>query len=84
MNKRRIIPKERKQYRVCEIDIWEIKAIIKRLKRRKAAGPDEIPVELLKELGEEGLWEIKNLLNEWWRAEEISEEQMRARVVLIY
>ena len=84
MNKRRIIPKEKEQYRICEIEIWEIKAIIKKLKRRKAAGPDEIPVELLKELGEEGLWEIKNLLNEWWRAEEIPEEQMRARVVLIY
>ncbi len=84
MNQRRIIPKDREQYRTCEIEIWEIKAIIKKLKRRKAAGPDEIPVELLKELGEEGLWKIKNLLNEWWNGEEIPEEQMRARVVLIY
>ena len=84
MTRRRIIPKEREQYRICEIELWEIKAIIKRLKRRKAAGPDEIPVELLKELGEEGLWEIRNVLNEWWNAEEIPEEQLRARVVLIY
>ena len=51
MNRRIIIPKDREQYRICEIEIWEIKAIIKRLARRKAAGPDEIPVELLKELG---------------------------------
>ena len=41
MTRRRIIPKEREQYRICEIELWEIKAIIKRLKRRKAAGPDE-------------------------------------------
>ena len=84
MSHKIIIPKDREQYRTCEIYIWEIKAIIKRLKRRKAAGLDEIPVELLKELGEEGLWEVKNLLNEWWHGEEIPEEQMRARVVLIY
>ena len=43
-------------------------------------GPDEIPVELLKELGEEGLWVIRNVLNELWNGEEIPEEQMRARV----
>ncbi len=51
MNRRKIIEKERKQYRTCEIEIWEIKAIIKKLKRRRAAGPEEIPVELPKELG---------------------------------
>ena len=56
----------------------------KKIKEKEAAGPDEIPVELLKELGEEGLWEIRNVLNEWWNAEEIPEEQLRARVVLIY
>ncbi len=84
MNRRRIIAKDKEQYRTCGIEIWEIKAIIKKLKRRKAAGPDEIPVKILKELGEEGLWEIKNILNEWWNEEVIPEEQMRARVVMIY
>ncbi len=33
MNHRRIIPKDREQYRVCEIEIWEIKAIIKRFEK---------------------------------------------------
>ncbi len=28
MNRRRIIPKDKEQYRTCEIEIWEIKAII--------------------------------------------------------
>ena len=31
----------------------ELNAVIKKLKRRKAPGPDEIPTEILKEMDEE-------------------------------
>ncbi len=35
-------------------------------------------------MGDEGLEEIRGILNDWWREEEVPEEQLRARVVLIY
>ena len=82
--RRRIVRKDQEEYRVCEIELWEIKAIIKKLKRRKAPGPDEVPTEVLKEMEKEGLEEIRGILNDWWNEEEIPEEQLRARVVLIY
>ncbi len=83
-NRHRIISKGREEYRRCEIELWKIKAIIKKLKRRKAPGPDEVPTEVFKEMGDEGLEEIRGILNDWWNEEEIPEEQLRARVVMIY
>ena len=62
----------------------ELNAVIKKLKRRKAPGPDEIPTEILKEMDEENREIIRELLNIWWREEEIPEEMLRARVVMIY
>ncbi len=46
--------------------------------------PDEVPTEVFKEMGDEGLEEIRGILNDWWREVEVPEEQLRARVVLIY
>ncbi len=82
--RRKVIGKDREEYRTCEIELWEIKGIIKKMKRRKAPGPDEVPTEVFKEMGDEGLEEISGILNDWWREEEVPEEQLRARVVLIY
>ena len=39
-------------YNIEEITIEELKAIINRIKRRKAPGSDEIPMELFKEMNE--------------------------------
>ena len=61
----------------------EPKSIIKKAKRRKAGGPDELNMEILKELDEENRKEVLELMNIWWEKEEIPEEQLRARVVLI-
>ena len=62
----------------------EIKLTLRKFKRRKAPGPDEIPMEIFKEMDEENLEEIKEILNYWWNNEKIPKEQLRARVVLIY
>ncbi len=35
-------------------------------------------------MDEEAREEIRELLNQWWREEEIPEEELRARVVMIY
>ena len=62
----------------------EIKGVIKKLKRRKAAGPDEIPVELLKEMNDKQIGQVREILVAWWNDESIKEEHLRARVVLIF
>ena len=66
-----------------KITMEELTAIIRKLKRRKAPGPDEIPIEFFKELTEELLESMLKIINEWWEQENIPEETMRAKVVLI-
>ena len=41
-------------------------------------------MELFKEMNDECIEEITKLLNLWWEKEDIPEETLRARVVLIY
>ena len=62
----------------------ELELVIKKVKRRTAPGPDEMPTEVLKELGAECSEMVLELLNIWWRAEETQEDMLRARVVLIF
>ena len=71
-------------YDTTLITMEELKAAIKKLKRRKAPGPDEIPMKLFKEMQEEELEELRDTLNYWWRNENIPEEILHARVVLIF
>ena len=66
------------------IQKWEVLSIVKKLKRRKATGPDEVPLEILKEMNDEEMEDIMTLLNEWWESESIPDEVTRARVVLIF
>ena len=61
----------------------ELQAVIKKIKRRKAPGPDGIPTERIKELNEEDLQCVLDILIGWWTKEDISEEELIARVVLI-
>ena len=58
--------------------------IRKKNKNRKAPGPDEIPMEFFKELSEVKREILRNILNDWWIKEDIPEEQLQARVVLIF
>lgn len=58
--------------------------MIKRLKRRKAPGPDEVPMEVFKELDELNLKWVQEMLNQWWNEEDIPEEMLRAIIALIY
>ena len=62
----------------------EIYRAIRKLKRRKAPGPDDIPTELLKELKEDNVKEIQKLFKQWWEHENIDTEELKARVALIY
>lgn len=53
--------------------------MIKIFKRRKAPGPDEMPMEVFKEMKTESLEEIREILNEWWREAEIPEEITKSK-----
>ena len=70
-------------YDTGEITSEDLVTITKQLKRRKAPGADEPPTELIKEVDEDYLTRILELLNTWWREENIEEVDLRARVVLI-
>ena len=62
----------------------ELEEVIRNLKRRKAPGPDEIPTETLKEMNGQQRKKILQLIKRWWINEDMGEEELRARVVLIY
>ena len=47
-------------------EIEELKQVLKILKRRKASGPDEIPMEAVKEMDDDSLRTIVGLFNTWW------------------
>lgn len=67
-----------------EITSDELLYIIRKLKRRKATGPDEIPVEFIKEMTEENMREVLNILNQWWRDEELPPDTLQSRIVMIF
>ena len=84
LNEAPIVPQEGQGYSINPPNIEEIRAAIKKRKRRKAPGPDEIPTDLLKEMTEENISEIQELFKQWWEQEDIDKEELKARVVLIY
>jgi hypothetical protein len=71
-------------YIVSRITIEELKTVIKKVKRRKAPGPDEIPIEVFKEMDDVSLIPILHILNKWWVSEELPNEMNDARIVLIF
>ena len=66
------------------ITMEEVKAYTKRTKRMKAPGPDEVPIEFSTEMTEETLELVLEQLNDWWINEEIPEDNLMARICLLY
>ena len=71
-------------YNMNPITVEEILLVCKKFKRKKAPGPDELPMEICKEMELEAIEEIRSILNLWWEEESIPTETLRARVVMIY
>ena len=74
----------KEDYNIEQPTIEELKSIIKRMKRKKACGPDEIPMEMIKELDDTNLEQIHLMLGNWWNNEIMPAEETRARVVTIF
>ena len=84
---------QNEQYKIIETDLGintdeikmaELMEAIRKMKRGKTPGPDGVPLEVFKELHEEQLQIVLDTLNAWWRDEQIPDEAVRARVVLIF
>ena len=66
------------------LTLTELRAILKKFKRRKAPGPDEVPMEFFKEMDDDTLAFVMGTLNDWWARRHIPEEALKARVVFLY
>lgn len=62
-------------YNVGPMAVREVGAAVAKTKHSKAPGPDQIPVEVFKEMDEKGLARAVDILNGWWEGETISSKQ---------
>ncbi|KAH1190561.1 Protein transport protein Sec24-like [Glycine max] len=62
----------------------EVKEALKRMSNGKAVGPDNIPIEVWKTLGDRGLEWLTKLFNEIMRSKRMPEEWRRSTLVPIY
>ena len=76
--------RERGQYDIENIRLQEAREAIRKFRRRKAPGPNEIPMEMLKELDDENLQSLVDVMNGWWENETMSDGECAARVVMIF
>jgi len=67
-----------------DLQISETTKTIRKLKNNKAAGLDEIPVELLKQGGEPVTEVLTELFNHIWHAEEIPEELREGIIIPLH
>ena len=63
-----------------DIQLKELTAVMKKLRRERATGPDGIPIEIFKELEEDNMIEVLEILNDRWENEDMPEEMLKAKV----
>ena len=61
-----------------------VHAAIAKVKRRKAPGPDDLPIEFFKELDEQHLGMVLKIFDDWWYNNHIPQDELQATVVLIF
>ena len=66
------------------ITLEEFDFVLRTAKNNKAAGPDDIPVELFKYLNSQNRSHVLDVLNDWWTTEAIPTDQLCAQVVSIF
>jgi len=62
----------------------KVKEVLKRMKSRKAVGPDGIPIEVRKCLGEVGVRWLTNLFNKIWLTKKMPNEWRKSTLVPLY
>jgi len=71
-------------FKLSPFEMQELEAAIKKLKRNRAPGPDELTSDFFKELDYLNKIYILNIINKWWIEEKINEEELMAHVVMIF
>jgi exonuclease III len=83
-------PKENRTPELCvagpipEVCFMEVKREVSRMKNNKAAGPDGIPAEIWKRLGDAGISWLTNLFNRILREKQIPESWRKSYLVPFY
>ena len=72
------------QYDIQPPTAKELKLVIRRMKRGKVPCPDDITTEFLKDLDEDNLAALADLIAEWWNTGDIPNEILNARVASLY
>jgi len=72
------------QYNIDDLTLAELKVILKKMKRHKAAGPDNLPMEYFKWLDDDALEHIVKLINTWWNNGTFPEDKLKANIASIY
>jgi len=54
------------------------------MKKNKATGPDDLPMEFYKWLDDESLEYIREVMNGWWLLGEFPEDKLQANIASIY
>lgn len=71
-------------YNQSSFTLLELKAVIKKMKRNKACGPDDIPIEYFKWLNDPSLEYVLDLLNQWWNGQQFPINKLKADIASIY
>ena len=66
------------------ISMEELLWAIRKLKRNKAPGPDGVPTECYKDMHEDQLKLVLEMINNWWAGAPIATEATRAQVILLF
>lgn len=72
------------QYEEVDIAMEEMEAAMKRMKNGKAPGDDELPVEIFKQSGVDGLKWLRRVMNTAWNTGQVPEDWSKAIICPIY
>ena len=66
------------------IRLCEVKEVLRQMKTRNAVGPDAIPIEVWKYLGEFGIKWLTKLFDKIWQSNKMSDEWRKSTLVPLY
>ena len=69
---------------IDHLTINEAMWAIRKLKRQKAPGPDQVPIGFFKDTDREQLDMFLQLLDSWWNGEQMPTEATQAQVTFLF
>ena len=72
------------RYNTSKVTSGELKSIVNKWKRGKSPGPDNITTDFVKDLEEDMLEALLELINQWWEQCAVPKEVLKAKVASLY